>query len=87
MVPEPVVEKKKPPPPPKEELIGEPLEVFVPKVRRETRESESVKFRFSKCRFSAELEKLDRIFEMGGSVEKQIQKALGQHFHSVAVQE
>ena len=26
--------------------------------------------RFSKCRFSAELEKLEKIFEMGGSVEK-----------------
>ena len=46
------------------------------------KESESVK-----CRFSAELEKIGKIFEMGGSVEKQIQKALGQHFYSVAVQE
>ena len=51
------------------------------------RSSESVKCRFSKCRFSAELEKLEKIFEMGGGVEKQIQKTLGQHFHSVAVQE
>ena len=49
--------------------------------------SESVKCRFSKCRFSAELEKLEKISVMGGSVEKQIQKALGQHFHSVAVRE
>ena len=32
--------------------------------------SESVKCRFSKCRFSAELKKLEKIFEMGGSIEK-----------------
>ena len=32
--------------------------------------SESVKCRFSKCRFSAELLNLEKIFEMGGSVEK-----------------
>ena len=32
--------------------------------------SESVKCRFSKCRFSAELKKLKTIFEMGGSSEK-----------------
>ena len=31
--------------------------------------SESVKCRFSKCRFRAELEKLEKIFRMGGSVE------------------
>ena len=43
---------------------------------RRTRESESVKCRFSKCRFSAELEKLEKLSVMGGSVEKQIQKAL-----------
>ena len=49
--------------------------------------SESVKCRFSKCRFSAELEEIGKIFEMGGSVEKSIQKASGQHFHSVAVRE
>ena len=36
--------------------------------------------RFGKCRFSAELEKLEKIFEMGGSVEKQIQKSLGPAF-------
>ena len=30
----------------------------------------SVKRRFSKCRFSAELEKLEKIFTMGGNVEK-----------------
>ena len=39
--------------------------------------SESVKCRFIKCRFSAELYKLEKIFKIGGSVEKQIQKALG----------
>ena len=33
-------------------------------------DSESVKCRFSKCRFSAELEKLEKIFKMGGDVEK-----------------
>ena len=32
--------------------------------------SESVKCRFSKCRFSAEIEKLEKIFKMGGGVEK-----------------
>ena len=32
--------------------------------------SESVKCRFSKCRFSAELHKLEKVFEMGGSIEK-----------------
>ena len=48
---------------------------------------ESVKCRFSKCRFSAELENLENIFKMGGSVEKYINKALGLCFHSVAVQQ
>ena len=48
---------------------------------------ESVKCRFSKCRFSAELEKLEKLFEMGDSVEEKIQKAFGLHSHSVAVQE
>ena len=33
--------------------------------------SESVKCRFSKCRFSTELEKVEKkLFKMGGSVEK-----------------
>ena len=46
---------------------------------------ESVKCRFSKCRFSAELEKLAKIFEMGAASKNQSKKPLGQHFHSVVV--
>ena len=38
------------------------------------------KCRFSKCRFGAELEKLEKIFEMEGSVEKQKPKSLGPAF-------
>ena len=41
---------------------------------------ESVKCRFSKCRFSAELKNLKKISEMGGSVEKTNAKSLGPAF-------
>ena len=43
--------------------------------------SESVK-----CRFSAQIKKLEIIFKMGAA-SKLIQKALGLYFHSAAVQE
>ena len=46
--------------------------------------SESVKCRFGKRRFSAELEKLERIFKMGCIVEKVNPKSLR---HSAAVRE
>ena len=47
--------------------------------------SESAKCRSSKCCFSAEFEKNWKMLKMGGgSVKKQIQKTLSQHFHSVA---
>ena len=55
---------------PNPNLLG--AEVRIATEIGETQKSESVidKCRFSKCRFSAELEKLDKIFKMRGSVEK-----------------
>ena len=50
-------------------------------------ESESVKCRFSKCRFSVLSFLVNFIFDGGCSVEKLIQKSLDRYFHSVAVQE
>ena len=51
--------------------------------------SESVKCRFSKCRFRAEVEKLQKSKpEMGGSVEKQVKrKASDLYFRPAAVRE
>ena len=49
-------------------------------------ESESVKCRFSKCRFSAEPRKVGPKYSSWGAASK-IQRALGQHLRSVAVRE